>query len=100
MTTVPEAVLSEAIRDKIVHFLHGAMRIHTSLKPGGVQSDLGFWGVVMIWELGYLPLRRSARRPRLWFAMARRWRELIDQAPSAGSRNPVEHLAERFGADV
>ncbi len=100
VTTVPEAVLSEAIRDKIVHFLHGAMRIHTSLEPGGVQSDLGFWGVVMIWELGYLPLRRSARRPRLWFAMARRWRELIDQAPSAVSRNPVEHLAERFGADV
>jgi UDP-MurNAc hydroxylase len=100
LTTVPEAVLAEAIRDRIVHFLHGAMRIHTSLQPGGVQSDLGFWGVVMMWELGYLPLRSSARHPRLWFAMARRWREFLDQAPSVISRNPVDHLAERFGADV
>lgn len=100
LTTVPEAVLAEAIRDRIVHILHGAMRIHTSLQPGGVQSDLGFWGVVMMWELGYLPLRRSARHPRLWFAMARRWREFLDQAPSVVSRNPVDHLAERFGADV
>ena len=69
-------------------------------EPGGVQSDLGFWGVVMMWELGYLPLRRSARHPRLWFAMARRWREFLDQGPSVISRNPVDHLAERFGADV
>jgi len=100
LTTIPEAVLSEAIRDRIVHILHGAMRIHTNLESGGVQSDLGFWGVVMMWELGYLPLRTSARRRRLWFAMARRWREFLDQAPSVISRNPVDHLAERFGADV
>lgn len=100
LTTVPEAVLADAIRDRIVHVLHGAMRIHTSLRPGGVHSDLGFWGVVMIWELGYLPLRVSARRPRLWGAMARRWREFLDQAPSLVARNPVDHLAERFGADV
>ena len=100
LTTVPEAVLAAALRDRIVHVLHGAMRIHTSLEPGGVRSDLGFWGVVMIWELGYLPLRRSARHPRLWAAMARRWRELVDQAPSVVSRKPVDHLAERFGADV
>lgn len=100
LTTIPEAVLSEAIRDRIVQLLHGAGRIHTSLEPGGVQSDLGFWGLVMIWELGYLPLRRSARHPRLWLAMARRWREFIDMAPSIVSRNPVDHLAGGFGADV
>lgn len=100
LTTVPEAVLAEAIRDRIVHILHGAMRIRTSLQPDGIQSDLGFWGLVMMWELGYLPLRRSARRPRFWFSVARRWREFLDQAPSVLSRNPVDHLAERFGADV
>ena len=100
ITTVPEAVMADAIRDRIVHILHGAMRIHTQLLPGGVQSDLGFWGVVMMWELGYLPLRRSGRHIRLWRSMARRWREFLDQAPSVISRNPVDHLAERFGADV
>ena len=97
---MPEAVLADAIRDRIVHILHGAMRIHTSLRPGGVQSDLGWWGVVMMWELGYLPLRRSGRHLRLWRSMGRRWREFLDQAPSVISRNPVDHLAERFGADV
>ncbi|MDG2028847.1 MAG: MBL fold metallo-hydrolase [Acidimicrobiales bacterium] len=100
VTTVPEAVLAEAIQNRIVHFLHGAMRIRTSLAPGGVQSDLGWWGVVMMWELGYLPLRRSARHPRLWRSLGRRWREFVDQAPSVIARNPVDHLAERFGADV
>lgn len=100
LTTIPEAVLRDAIRDRVVQLLHGAMRIHTSLEPGGVHSDLGFWGLVMIWELGYLPLRRSARSPRLWITMARRWRELVDMAPSIVSRNPVDHLAGGLGADV
>ena len=100
LTTIPEAVLADAIRDRIVHMLHGGMRIHTSLEPDGVHSDLGFWGVVMIWEIGYLPLHRSGRRPRLWFSMARRWREFVQQARSIVSRNPVDHLAERFGADT
>lgn len=100
VTSVSEAVLAEAIRDRIVHMLHGGMRIRTRLEPEGVQSDLGFWGVVMMWELGYLPLRRSGRHLRLWAVLVRRWREFLDQAPSVVSRNPVGHLAERFGADV
>ncbi len=99
-TTVPEAVLAEAIRDTILHMVHGSMRIRTTLEPDGVQSDLGFWGLMMMWELGYLPLRKSARRLRLWTALLRRHRELIDQIPVIVLRNPVDHLAERFGADV
>ena len=100
ITTIPEAVLSEAIQDTILHFIHGSMRIRTTLEPDGVQSDLGFWGLAMMWELGYLPLRRSGRRLRLWTALLRRHRELIDQIPVVVLRNPVDHLAERFGADV
>ena len=100
VTTVPEAVLAEAIQDTILHLVHGSMRIHTALAPDGVQSDLGFWGLAMMWELGYLPLRRSARRLRFWTALLRRHRELIEQIPVVVLRNPVDHLAERFGADV
>ena len=100
LTIVPEAVLADAIRDRIVHMVHGSMRIRTELADGGIESDLGFWGLMMMWELGYLPLRRSARHPRLWMALARRWREFLDQAPVVIRRNPVDHLAERFGADV
>ena len=76
------------------------MRIRTTLEPDGVQSDLGFWGLAMMWELGYLPLRRSGRHLRLWTALLRRHRELIEQIPVVVLRNPVDHLAERFGADV
>jgi len=100
ITTVPEAVLAEAIDDTILHLVHGSMRIRTALAPDGVQSDLGFWGLAMMWELGYLPLRRSARRRRFWTALLRRHRELIEQIPVVVLRNPVDHLAERFGADV
>ena len=100
ITTVPEAVLAAAIRDDICHMVHGSMRIRTHVTEGGIQSDLGFWGVLMMWEQGYFPLRRSARRLRLWTACARRWREFLEQAPVVIRRNPVDHLAERFGADV
>ena len=30
-------------------------RVH--LEPGGAGSDLGFWGLIAIWEIGYLDLR-------------------------------------------
>lgn len=100
VTHVAEAVLADAIRDRIVHVIHGSMRIRTDLAPDGVHSDLGFWGLMMIWELGYLPVRASIRRPRLWVAMARRWREVVDQVPVLIHRQPIDHLAERLGADV
>ncbi len=98
--TVTEAVLADAISARILHMVHGSMRIRTHLAAGGVRADLGFWGLLMMWEIGYLPLRRRMWRPRLWMAAARRWRELVDQAPGLARRDPVGHLAERFGADT
>ena len=95
---VTEAVLADAIRDRITHMIHGSMRIRTELVAGGVESDLAFWGLLMIWELGYLPARRHALSPRTWGTAARRWRELVDQAPAVVRRNPVGRMAERFGA--
>ncbi len=65
---------------------------------GGIQSDLAFWGVLMMWELGYFPLRRVAWRPRMIRAAARRWRELVDQVPVLFARDPVDRLAEGMGA--
>lgn len=66
ITDVTEAVLSDAIRDHILHMVHGSMRIRT----------------------------------RIWGSAARRWREILAQTPMALGRNPVEGLAEGFGADV
>ena len=100
VTTVAEAVLADAMRDRILHVVHGSMRIKTHLTAGGVQSDLGFWGVLMMWELGYFPVRRIVWRPRMWIAVARRWREFADQLPVLFDRNPVKRLAKGMGADV
>ena len=94
---VTEAVLADAIRDRITQMIHGSMRIRTELATDGVKSDLAFWGLLMIWELGYLPLRKHALRPRTWIVAARRWRELLDQLPAVLHRDPVGRMAEGFG---
>ncbi len=48
-------MLADAIEKRILHFVHGSMRIRVDLRPGGVNEDLAFWGLLMIWEIGYLP---------------------------------------------
>lgn len=96
--SVPEAVMAEAIGDRIAHLVHISMRIRTELAPGGARSDLAFWGLLEIWELGYLPLRRCAFRLRFWTTAARRWREGIDVLRASLSRDPAGALAERFSA--
>ncbi|HKY14725.1 MAG TPA: hypothetical protein VJM33_07345, partial [Microthrixaceae bacterium] len=52
---VPEAILHDAMRDDILGVVHGGMRIRTELARGGASSDLAFWGLVAVWELGYVP---------------------------------------------
>jgi len=51
---VPEYVLADAIDKALVHFIHISMRVRVDLAAGGAGSDLAFWGLVGIWELGYL----------------------------------------------
>jgi UDP-MurNAc hydroxylase len=97
---VSEAVLADAVRDRITHVIHGSMRIRTELTAGGTESDLAFWGLLMIWELGYLPVRRSLLRPRIWMTVIRRWRELLDHLPLMFRPDPVGRMAERFGGDA
>ena len=42
-----------------------AMRIRVDLRAGGVSDDLAFWGLVAVWELGYLK-PTTWLRPRFW----------------------------------
>lgn len=94
---VPEGVLAEAVDNEILHFVQGSMRTKIHLAPGGVVEDLAFWGLLMIWEIGYLPLSRSTN-PRFVAAAARRWREAADAAElvRTGEGAPLERLAEAF----
>ena len=57
---VNEAMLADAIDKRLVHVVHGSMRIAIHLRPGGAGDDITFWALLVPWELGYVPLQRSA----------------------------------------
>ena len=63
IVTVDEAVLADAIAKRLMHVVHGSMRISVHLRPGGAGDDLTFWGLLVPWELGYVPLHRIAAAP-------------------------------------
>ena len=96
LITVNEAVLADAIDNRILHFVHGSMRIRVALRPGGVNEDLAFWGLLMVWEIGYLPVSRLRTRRFLSAAWARR-REAQDILSALrGQGSPLERLASGF----
>jgi UDP-MurNAc hydroxylase len=60
VVTVGEGLLADAIEKRIVHLVHGAVRVRVHLAPGGFSEDTTFWLLLMMWELGYLPPRALA----------------------------------------
>jgi UDP-MurNAc hydroxylase len=94
------AILADAIDKRILHFTQGGMRIRISLRPGGVNEDLAFWGLLMIWEIGYLPARNLASR-RFLDAAWRRRREALDSLGIfRGSGSPLKRLSEGFASNT
>ena len=53
LITVPEAVLADAIEKNILNFVHISMRVRIRIAAGGVSTDLAFWGLLLVWEMGY-----------------------------------------------
>jgi UDP-MurNAc hydroxylase len=96
---VNEAMLADAIEKRLVHVVHGSMRIAVHLRPGGAGDDITFWALLVPWELGYVPMRRSVNR-RLAGVMWRRRREWLDWADALrngnGSGSLFERLSGRF----
>ena len=92
--TVPEGVLAQAIADKVVNLIHISLRLRVELRPGGLDADLGFWGLLAIWELGYFPLTALPRRRTLAVAWRRR-RELWEIATTRlfGRGSVTERMA-------
>lgn len=97
---VPEAVLAAAIADHIVHFVHISMRFHTRLGRAGVSTDFTFWTLLTMWELTYLPLRRSLT-PRfasvIWGRRAEIW--ALASAAVRGRGPMASRMTSRFMSD-
>jgi len=63
VVSIPPGVLVDAMEKRIVNFVHISMRLRVELAVGGTGTDFLFWGVLTVYELGYLPLRpRGAAR--------------------------------------
>jgi len=101
IVTVNEAVLADAVAKRLVHVVHGSMRIRVHLRPGGAGDDLTFWGLVVPWELGYLPLQQSLR-PRLAEVTWRRRAEWLEwgDAMRGGGGTLFERVSGRLGTDT
>jgi UDP-MurNAc hydroxylase len=96
-----QALLAEGMSNRILHFAQGSFRQRTHVHAGGLGDDLAFWGLLMIHEIGYLPLR-SSLRPRMVLAALRRWREGVDAVAALAARgggSPLERLAGGFAGD-
>jgi hypothetical protein len=96
---VPPGVLADAIDNLIVHYIHISMRYRTHLFAGGAGADLAFWSLILVWELGYLPMRRRFR-PRMLAVGWRRRAELLHSLRIALSRRGslVDRMSEQIAS--
>ena len=79
---IDRGVLADAIANRVVHYIQISMRFHTTLRAGRLGDDLAFWGLLGLYELGYLPLHRSVR-PRVLRAGWRRRTEAAQMVRAA-----------------
>ncbi len=82
LITIPEAVLRDAVEKNILNFVHISMRMHTRIAAGGLSTDLAFWGLLLVWEMGYFDWRQILR-PRAARVFWRRRVELLQTAGQA-----------------
>ena len=82
LVRIPPGVLADAIEKRITYYIHISMRLEVDLRPAGHKEDLFFWGLLAIWELGYLPLRRTLRVRALrvvWRRRAEFWEAVVSK---------------------
>jgi hypothetical protein len=66
---VHPAVLMDAVTKSILFFVHISKRMRVWVRKGGMKEEFKFWGLLQLYETGYLPLRNmiSPRAvPILW----------------------------------
>ncbi len=79
---VSEAVLADSIDKNILNFIHISMRPRIEIAPGGISTDLAFWGMLLSWEMGYFNWSQILR-PRTARVLWRRRVEILQTAIQA-----------------
>jgi UDP-MurNAc hydroxylase len=69
-------LLHDAVEKRCLNLVGISKRIRVHLRRGGLVCDAAFWGLLSLYELHYLPLRRLLT-PRAVGVLASRWRELL-----------------------
>jgi UDP-MurNAc hydroxylase len=68
-------LLRDAVEKRCMNLVGISKRVHVHLRRGGLVHDAAFWGLLALYELEYLPLRKVFT-PRAARALTARWREL------------------------
>jgi len=79
---VHPAVLNDATSKGILYFVHISKRMHIRVRKGGMKEEFKFWGLLQLYEIGYLPLWNLAT-PRALAVLYRRRFEILENVRSA-----------------
>jgi hypothetical protein len=82
VTRVHPAVLNDATSKGILYFVHISKRMHIRVRKGGMKEDFKFWGLLQLYEIGYLPLWNLIS-PRALAVLYRRRFEIVENLRSA-----------------
>ncbi len=89
-------LLRDALDKYCLNLVGISKRLRVHLHRGGLVPDAAFWGLLAVYELGYLPVR-SLLRPRPIAALWRRWREFAGYAKAVATRKPsLESIIESW----
>jgi len=74
---VHPAVLMDALSKDILYFVHISKRMRIWVRKGGMKEEFKFWGLLQLYEIGYLPLRNMVS-PRALTVLWRRRFEVFE----------------------
>ena len=100
LVRIDEGLLADATEKRILHLVHASMRVRVHLRPGGTKEDTAFWLLLMLWELGYLPMRRLRIMRALRVAWRRRSEAGTYVVALRGSGTLQERMVSQFAAQT
>jgi len=86
------AVLMDAVSKDILFFVHISKRMRIWVPKAGMKEDFKFWGLLQLYETGYLPMRNMMTSRALAVLWRRRF-EVLEVMRSIAMRRRFEEKA-------